>query len=45
VFDPSLPPIGNTLEEMKQNYEQQRDQEFVSHPCAARATTKTATKK
>lgn len=45
VFNPSVPPIGNTLEEMKQNYEQQRDQEFVSHACAARATTKTATKK
>jgi rubredoxin len=45
VFNPSAPPIGNTLEAMKQNYEQQRDQEFVSHACPARATTKTSNKK
>ena len=45
VFNPSAPPVGNTLEEMKQNYEQHRDQEFVSHVCAARAPAKTPIKK
>jgi hypothetical protein len=30
-----------TLEEMKQNYEQQRDQEFASHACPAHTKTKT----
>jgi rubredoxin len=45
VFNPSAPPNGNTLEEMKQNYEQQRDQEFVSHVCKAHATIKRPNKK
>ena len=44
VFDPSAAPVGNTLEEMKQNYEQQRDQEFASHACAAQAPAKTLNK-
>jgi hypothetical protein len=44
-IQPVGPPIGNTLEEMKQNYEQQRDQEFVSHACVNPATAKTANKK
>jgi hypothetical protein len=34
TFSPSGPPQGGTLEEMKQNYERQRDQEFTSHLCA-----------
>jgi hypothetical protein len=38
-------PLWNTLEEMKQNYEQQRDKEFVSHACDAHATTKTPRRK
>jgi len=33
-FKPSGPPIGSTLEEMKHNYEGQRDQEFKAHVCA-----------
>jgi len=37
--------MGNTLEQMKQNYEQQRDQEFVSHVCNAHTTTKRPNKK
>jgi hypothetical protein len=34
VFTASGPPVGNSLEEMKQNYEQRRDKEFTSHVCA-----------
>jgi len=45
VFNPSVPPFGTTLEEMKQNYERQRDREFVSHACTTRVTTKTPNKK
>jgi hypothetical protein len=45
IFNPSTAPIGSTLEEMKQNYERQRDQEFAAHACAAHATTKTPNKK
>ena len=34
AFLPSGPPVGDSLEEMMQNYEQQRDREFSSHVCA-----------
>ena len=34
VFTPSGPPRGETLDEMKQNFERQRDKEFASHVCA-----------
>jgi hypothetical protein len=34
LFNPSGPPIGESLEEMKENYERQRDREFRSHVCA-----------
>ena len=34
VFNPSGPPVGKSLDEMKQNYEQRRDKEFASHVCA-----------
>jgi hypothetical protein len=34
TFNPSGPPRGNNLEEMKQNYERQRDKEYASHLCA-----------
>ena len=34
VFRAPGPPVGNSLEEMKQNYEQRRDKEFASHVCA-----------
>jgi rubredoxin len=34
VFKASGPPAGNSLGEMKQNYEQRRDKEFTSHVCA-----------
>jgi hypothetical protein len=34
AFRPSGPPVGNSLEEMKLNYELKRDREFASHVCA-----------
>jgi hypothetical protein len=34
VFNPSGPPTGDSLNEMKQNYEQQRDKDFAAHFCA-----------
>ncbi len=32
-FNPSLVPAGNTIAEIKQKYERQRDGEFGSHLC------------
>jgi hypothetical protein len=34
TFSPSGPPRGSGLEEMKENYERQRDKEYASHVCA-----------
>jgi hypothetical protein len=34
TFKPSGPPLGTTLDEMMQNFERRRDQEFASHVCA-----------
>ena len=34
VFNPSGPPTGKSLDEMKRNYEHQRDKEFAVHVCA-----------
>ena len=34
AFLPSGPPLGESLEEMMENYERQRDMEFSSHVCA-----------
>jgi hypothetical protein len=34
VFNPSGPPAGNSLQEMKENYERWRDKEFAAHVCA-----------
>jgi hypothetical protein len=34
VFNASGSPAGNSLDEMKQNYEQRRDKEFAAHVCA-----------
>jgi hypothetical protein len=34
LFNPSDPPTGPSLEEMKQRFETQRDKEFDSHVCA-----------
>jgi hypothetical protein len=33
VFKPSGPPLGRTIEEMKQNYERQGQKEFAVHAC------------
>jgi rubredoxin len=35
IFNPSDPPTGPSLEEMKERFEAQRDKEFASHVCAA----------
>jgi hypothetical protein len=35
VFNPSGPPGGNSLQEMKEGYERRRDKEFAVHICAA----------
>jgi len=34
TFNPSGPPVGNSLQEMKANYERLRDKEFTIHVCA-----------
>jgi hypothetical protein len=34
IFNPSGPPIGNSLAEMKHNYEKQRNKDFAAHVCA-----------
>ena len=34
VFNPSGPPVGNSFEEMKENYLQRRDEESAAHVCA-----------
>jgi hypothetical protein len=33
TFEPSGPPRGSDLDEMKQNYERQREKEYASHAC------------
>lgn len=33
-FTPSGIPTGNTLAEIKENYQRERDKEFASHVCA-----------
>jgi hypothetical protein len=33
VFNPSGPPDGNSLQEMKEYFERRRDQEFAIHLC------------
>jgi len=42
VFNPSALPTGNSLAEMMQNYQQQRDKEFAVHVCAAHPRVKNA---
>ena len=42
AFNPSGSPRGNSLEEMKQNFEHQRDKEFASHVCAEHPRAKSA---
>jgi hypothetical protein len=38
-FHPSGPPLGDSLEEMKKNYEHQRDKEFDAHKCGQQPKT------
>jgi len=33
-FNPLGPLVGGTIDEMKMQYEQQRDKEFTAHVCA-----------
>ena len=33
VFNPMAAPIGKSLDEMKQNYERRRDNDFAAHVC------------
>jgi rubredoxin len=33
-FNPAGPLVGESIDEMKTHYEEQRDQEFKSHVCA-----------
>jgi hypothetical protein len=40
VFSPSGPPAGNSLEEMKEDYERRRGKEFALHICAEHSTAK-----
>ena len=40
LFRPSGPPLGKSLEEMKENFERQRDTEFAAHACAKHPRTK-----
>jgi hypothetical protein len=34
LFDPSGPPVGNSLNEMKENFERRRDKDFAAHVCS-----------
>ena len=34
TFRPAGPPVGRDLEEMKQNFERQRDREYAAHTCS-----------
>ena len=34
MFNPLGPPIGNCLDEMMQNYEREREMEYLLHSCA-----------
>jgi hypothetical protein len=33
VFNPSGAPTGESLDEMKENYERRRDKDFAAHVC------------
>jgi hypothetical protein len=41
TFNPLGPPRGSGLDEMKQNYERQRDKEYASHACSEHPRAKT----
>jgi hypothetical protein len=39
LFNPPWPLVGNSIEEMKTEFEQRRDKEFASHVCAEHPRT------
>jgi hypothetical protein len=39
-FKPAGPPRGRSLDEMMQNFQRRRDQEFASHVCKEHPPTK-----
>ena len=41
VFKPSGAPLHESLDEMKQKYEGQRDKEFAAHVCAKHSRART----
>jgi len=41
-FKPTGPPEGQSIEEMKRNYERHRDQDFLVHVCAQHPRKKKA---
>jgi len=43
VFNPSGPPVGKSLDEMKRNFEAHLSEEFAAHSCAERPRVKAAT--
>ncbi len=40
VFNPSGPPVGNSIDEMKESYGRRRDKEFAAHVCIAHSENK-----
>ncbi len=42
IFNPSGPPQGVSLEDMKRNFESQRAKEFAAHVCAQHPRAKGA---
>jgi rubredoxin len=42
VFNPSGPPTGDSLDEMKLNFQEQLSEEFMIHNCAPRPQVKGA---
>jgi hypothetical protein len=42
VFKPAGPPVGNSLDEMREHFERLRDKEFATHICAEHPRAKKA---
>ena len=40
LFNPPGSPTGDTLDEMKENYERQRDNDFLAHRCSEHPRSK-----
>lgn len=39
IFNPTGPPVGDSLDEMTREFERQRDKDFASHLCARHPRT------